>query len=77
MITKLELKPQDMWIGAYWKKTYLVDVAVGSEARVSADSYDDLTKLFGARPVNPRCQHDLWVCVVPCLPIHLTWFTGV
>lgn len=45
----LEWKPQDLWIGAFWKRVTQDDPAVG------------FLNYF-----------DLWVCVVPCLPIHFT-----
>ena len=37
-LLQLEWKPQDLWIGVYWKNT-------------------------------PE-RLDVWVCVVPCLPLH-------
>lgn len=36
---RLEWKPQDLWIGVFWKKETL--------------------------------YVDVWVCVLPCLPIHI------
>jgi hypothetical protein len=36
---RLEWKPQDLWVGAYWKS-----------------GWD---------------RFDLWICLVPCLPIHI------
>lgn len=39
---EFEWKPQDLWIGAYWKR-------VG------------------------HCV-DLWVCFVPCVPLHVSWW---
>jgi len=38
----LEWKPQDLWVGAFWKVTN---------------------------------EHvDLWVCLIPCVPIHVSWW---
>lgn len=37
---RLEFKPQDLWIGAFWK-------TIG------------------------HC-FDLWICIIPCVPIHVT-----
>lgn len=39
---QLEWKMQDMWIGAFWKRT-------------------------------GNCV-DLWVCLLPCVPLHLSWW---
>lgn len=41
---QFELKWQDAWIGAFWKRT-------------------------GA------CI-DLWVCLIPCVPLHLSWWSN-
>lgn len=39
----LEWKPQDFWVGAFWR-------------------FDEQWR-YG----------DLWVCLLPCLPIHFSW----
>lgn len=41
MRVKLEFKPQDLWIGAFWKTT------------------------------GPAV--DRWICLLPMIPLHLTW----
>lgn len=38
---RLQWKPQDLWIGAYWKRV--------------------------------RYGVEVWVCLLPCLPLHLTF----
>jgi len=48
---KLELKWQDIWIGAYYKiKT--------------------ITYIF-----NPKIEKEfhIWICLIPCVPIHIWW----
>lgn len=42
----LEWKPQDLWVGVYWKRRYTSDT-------------DGWT--------------DVYICLLPCLPIHLYW----
>ena len=37
-----EWKPQDLWIGAFWKR-------IGN------------------------CW-DLWICFIPCVPLHVSWW---
>gem|GEM_PF-6998890 len=37
---KIEWKQQDMWIGVFWKDTFI---------------------------------RDIWICLLPCLPIHIRW----
>ena len=39
---EFEWKPQDLWIGAFWKR-------IGN------------------------CV-DLWVCILPCVPLHISWW---
>jgi hypothetical protein len=39
---QLEFKPQDIWVGAFWKTT-------------------------------GHCV-DLWVCILPCVPLHVSWW---
>ena len=39
---EFEWKPQDAWIGAFWKRT-------GHTV-------------------------DLWVCILPCIPLHISWW---
>ena len=38
----VEWKPQDCWVGVFWKRNY-------------------------------PWSFDLWVCVVPMVPLHLSW----
>lgn len=56
MRVRLEFKPQDLWVGAFWK--------VGGETR---------HYVAGTPEYRVRRQVDLWVCLLPCLPIHATW----
>ena len=39
---EFEWKPQDLWIGAFWKR-------------------------------QGQCI-DLWICFVPCIPLHISWW---
>jgi len=54
MKIKFELKWQDMWVGAYWKKKNIV---------------------IGKIPLKVKIKEEfhIWICVVPCLPIHVWW----
>jgi hypothetical protein len=40
---RLEFKPQDMWVGAYWHSHHVNDAHI----------------------------LDIWVCILPMLPIHI------
>lgn len=48
---RLEFKPEDLWVGIFWKHTYA--------------KTDD-----GDKPMFT----DVWICLLPCVPIHLTFF---
>jgi hypothetical protein len=52
MTARLEWKPQDLWIGVFWKK--------------------DVTPMRSDEFVEWHTL-DVWICCVPCLPIHLRW----
>lgn len=54
MKVQLEWKPQDLWVGAYWKVTPQYDGTVPNGEWV-----------------------DLWICLLPMLPIHFDWARGV
>lgn len=53
-LARFEFKPQDAWIGAFWRT--------------------DSGRLVDGTIVYYR---DIWICFVPCFPIHfrLTWRT--
>jgi len=51
MNIKLEFKPQDLWMGVFWKDT-----------------------IEGAK-VPIKVRWDLWICLIPMVPIHITWRT--
>jgi hypothetical protein len=62
MTCRLEFKVNDLWVGCFWR--------VGPPARLwvftDAEAHVD--------PTARRRRVDLWVCLVPMLPIHLTWY---
>ncbi len=41
---QFEWKPQDLWVGAFWKR-------------------------------DGNCV-DLWLCFLPCVPLHISWWGG-
>lgn len=49
----VEFKPEDFWIGAFWKITRVRHASAG--------------EVYFVRRV------DLWICLVPMLPIHFHW----
>lgn len=70
MQLRFEFKPEDLWVGAFWKRTV--------EPAVPVTYYDENKKLvvYDHELVWTRKRVDLWVCLVPCLPLHLTWYGG-
>lgn len=66
----LEFKLEDLWVGAFWKSLW----SMGYEI-----VYPECTKRFPSSHPDrdyyaERTAFDLWVCLVPCFPIHLTWY---
>jgi hypothetical protein len=58
MKIRLELKWADTWVGKYHKiKTKVIDN----------------TPLNCLRPKLTIRELHVWICIIPCLPIHLWW----
>ena len=53
-----ECKLADCWIGVFWRRDH-TDYGVG--------------RLCAAKVLQGMDTLDVWICVVPCLPLHLTW----
>lgn len=62
MKIRLELKWQDKWIGVYDKKK--LEITFG-------DMEFSYTGIF-YKVIRTWYQH-IWICFVPCLPIHIWW----
>ncbi len=58
MKVAIEWKPQDCWIGLFWK--------VGPPARRYSPNGD----------VYCLSRVDLWICLLPMIPIHFHWYKG-
>jgi hypothetical protein len=54
-----EFQPRDLWVGVYWR--------VDDDPGETPWRYDYLGAPFPPRRV------DVWICVVPCLPLHVWW----
>jgi len=69
MKIKLEFKLQDMWIGLFWETILLMD-----DVKMSGINSDNL---FIVDEKNSKFSEkiDLWICLIPCFPIHITWRT--
>jgi hypothetical protein len=63
MAIRLEFKPQDCWIGIFWKTTR--GHAVGKQFNPWSFSID--------QSALPHERIDVWVCILPMLPIHVWW----
>lgn len=57
MKIRIEFKLQDMWIGVFWKKDYTIE------------QYAHLPE--GCKYVSRNL--DVWICLIPCFPIHIIW----
>ena len=58
MQIRLEFKPQDLWIGVFWKTTRCFLLV------------NDIKMPY-------VFMYDVWICIVPMLPIHLIWYSDV
>jgi hypothetical protein len=58
---RLEFKLQDLWIGVFWKRVRLLPCKLQDVIKNRID------------PATLPVQYDMWICLVPALPIHLRW----
>lgn len=63
MRVRLEVVWRDLWVGVFWRK------------KAYPDPSCPVVAWRGGRVVEGRMlvRYDVWVCLVPCLPIHLSW----
>jgi hypothetical protein len=67
MTCRLEFKFNDCWVGVFWR--------VGPPARLWALADASGYIVPPGESPAPRCWRvDLWVCLLPMLPIHFTWY---
>jgi hypothetical protein len=59
-VVRLEFQPRDCWIGVFWKR---------SEA-----GRESLTPGRVVSSVRVVMQTDVWICLVPMLPLHIQWW---
>ena len=61
---RFEFKLQDLWIGAFWKR---------GECRWIEP--EDWEASEGLAPMSVCERVDVWICLIPCLPLHVfvTW----
>lgn len=62
---RIEWKPQDLWIGAFWDSRY--DHASLWPAGTPSSTTKD------GKWGWVRTTFDLWVCLLPMVPIHVGW----
>lgn len=76
MITfRLEFEPRDLWIGVHWKYRPLAYEAGGVKLSASdRATYDQAAAGIGKASSLPRPRFDLWLCLLPCVPLHVTWW---
>lgn len=60
---KLEFEPRDFWIGAFWKREPVREA-------VPINGHLGLVYLNHGDPV---VKTDVWICLVPFLPLHFSW----
>ena len=61
MNIKLELKWQDLWIGIFHKQELKIEI--GGMIMYFPMQYE----------VIKTMEQHIWICLIPCLPIHIWW----
>lgn len=54
---QFEFKVQDCWIGVFWRRVTSSWVSPPMDSRVE---------------ITSRPRLDVWICIVPCIPLHFT-----
>lgn len=78
MKIRLEFKLQDMWIGAYWKKELEIGFRDMTWIGISdgRKTFENIAVTKDGKlyyDIIRRWYQHIWICVVPCLPIHISW----
>lgn len=60
MKIQLEFKKEDCWIGFFWKTKKFYNPHAG------------MYKPNGTPVIRVEYTRDIWICIVPMLPIHIT-----
>lgn len=83
----LEFKKEDVWIGVFWKKTLPETSHLIATIKVNPDLTDEEFANLQKNPmpivykggqvtnvevVKGKFQLDIWICLIPCFPIHIT-----
>lgn len=77
MITwRFHWEPRDLWIGMFWDyKPLAYDDGKGVKFDASGDqAFLQMAASLGVASSPPRPRLDLWICLLPCLPLHVTWW---
>jgi hypothetical protein len=73
----IEWKLPDLWLGAYWDRRYSTGIEADFDRpsrryrRAMRRTVAPNTTLFSSVE-----RTDVWVCIVPCLPIHIRRWRG-
>jgi hypothetical protein len=55
---RFEVRPQDCWIGLRWRRRTLIEPGMRN-----GTLYNMVAE-----------QGDIWLCLVPMLPLHIAWY---
>lgn len=66
MRIRLEFKPQDLWVGVFWKRPHDEPVCHCGDAKHGDGCGHPFT------PIQVPDLLDIWICLVPCFPINIT-----
>jgi hypothetical protein len=68
---QLQWLPAYLWLGCTWRRDweYPQGLLDANHARIMLKFEPDPGKVRGMTP-----RLDVWLCLLPCLPLHLTWW---
>lgn len=78
MTARVEFAPRLCWVGFSWKKSWELLGPTWEASTADEDGIRVLVSLpeTSGLPTDAtvRRKIDLWVCLVPCLTVHFTWY---
>ena len=69
MTLRLEFELRDLWFGIFWKRELIREAVPLKGESMFGTPYDGV--VYIGRGV--RVRTDVWICLVPTLPLHLSW----
>jgi hypothetical protein len=73
-VVRFEWVPADLWVGVFRKwRTETVESERWRQVWVATGPVTAVRQPRGETTLYCRRRLDVWVCLIPCLPLHLAW----